>query len=257
MEDALSFNTLADPSLGAVPLSTPLLLLRNNETTRRWWHDAESWLRARERVGSYSLRRGTVCKACTGPLYWFDEHGFGNYWRAELTAARTAYVCCAFDDHHSNRTDGCTVTRTADGAITRTCSGGAADFAWDGGSGGALRCDEAGNGHLDESDGCAKLPRHGASAHATAACASPGRSYGYDVAWEPGRNPSAVGPSVSVIGGGDSAGELLEAARGRCRGVAVSRTVAAFHAAKSKHTAANAREPLPGEAFELHPRFLR
>ena len=144
VDDAVSFNTLADVSHGAVPLSTPLLLMRNNATTRLLWWRAEQWLRTREVSGAYSLRKAMTCRTCTGPLYWFDEHNFANFWRHELVAVggsgrgqldgssdvggyavgadgranggvhrvgqgtRVAFVCCAFDDHHSSepRTDG-------------------------------------------------------------------------------------------------------------------------------------------------------
>ena len=66
-DDAVAFNTLADVSFGAVPLSTPLLIIRNNATTRLWWRQAEQWLRTQEVAGAYSLRKAVTCQTCTGP----------------------------------------------------------------------------------------------------------------------------------------------------------------------------------------------
>ena len=61
--------------------------------------------------------------------------------------------------------------------------------------------------------------------------------------------------TVQVLGAGDSASALLGAANGRCTGVPVTRTLAAFHAARSKHLPA-ARMPKPSENLELYPRWL-
>ena len=114
-------------------------------------------------------------------------------------------------------------------------------------------------------EACARLARHAASPELAAACAAagPGRSFGYDVAWMGGQTPLTSGnTTATVIGGGDSAAALLQHTRGMCRGVQISRTLAAFHAARSKHATSLPRytqqQLLGGEgaAIELHPRFL-
>ena len=281
-DDAIAYNTLGDPDAG-VSLSTPLLLLHNNASMRRLWWRAETWLRSHERSGLYSLRTAATCKLCTGPLYWFDEHGFPNFWRHQLTlggSMRVAYVCCAFDDHHVGvgstvaatvAAAGC-VVEWAGGELTRTCPS-AAQYAWDGGlakpppasRGDARACEDR-----DESawpkgvrwtlggDACARLERHappgGAVERATASCPTPAPSFGYDIGWH-GHGANASASSVVVLGAGDSAGALLAATNGRCRGAPLTRTLAAFHAAKSKHVSV-AHEPIADATLQLHPRFL-
>ena len=64
-----------------------------------------------------------------------------------------------------------------------------------------------------------------------------------------------------VIGGGDSAPAILKEVHGKVCGVQVARSLAAFHAAKSKHahgamSAANLAAMIAGDSLELHPRFL-
>jgi hypothetical protein len=236
-----------------------------------------------------------------GPLYWFDEHNFANYWKHAFAArpaatagasrnlsaggeARVAFVCCAFDDHHANgRGGGCTVkwTAAANGTrrIIRACLDVAA-FAWDG-SGGTCKAVNASSRNLD-SEACGRMPRHAAPADLARACSlSPSSSFGFDVAWlggetthrgHPGRRAETSGgfhdSSAWVIGAGDSITALLKETRGQACGVPVVRTVAAFHAAKSKHASTGTGAgSLPGGAFvgdllnagssvELHPRFL-
>ena len=241
-EEAVSHNTLADATFGAVMLSTPLLLVRNNETTRRWWWAAEEWLRQREKPGFYSLRLSLTCKTCTSPVFWFDEHNYAHYWRDELARAsvRVAYVCCAIADHHiDDRHTGCVVT-WSNGALNRRCAN-AELYTWDGAG-----CSRESLG----SEACAKLPRHAARLGLSAACTSPGKSYGYDVAWT--NSTGAI-----VVGGGDSVASLLRDGSGRCGDdSSLIRSVAAFHAAKSKHHHRAPGSPPVGSHFELHPRFL-
>ena len=88
----------------------------------------------------------------------------------------------------------------------------------------------------------------------SATCTEPAPSFGYDVAWV-GRPEADASSNVTVVGGGDSAAALLHAVRGRCHGSPLTRTLVAFHAARSKHTAV-ARVPRANETLELFPRFL-
>ena len=196
------------------------------------------------------------------------------------TSVRVAFVCCAFDDHHvgvgsSVRAiaDGCTVEWSG-GVLTRTCSS-AAKYAWDGGLshpppavGSNLHgCDEhdvsewpaRANWSLG-SPGCARLPRHAASEEESTACVAPAASFGYDICWlgaarETTASAATPAHTVAVLGGGDSAAALLTATDGRCYGVAVKRTLAAFHAARSKHLR-QGELPRANETVELFPRFL-
>jgi hypothetical protein len=213
------------------------------------------------------------------------EHSFPNFWRQELRdggVGRVAYVCCAFDDHHVGvggggdggvsssfaAARGCVVVWAA-GVLTRTCPS-AARYAWDDtlehptaaatsidGARGAHWCDDreaaartSKVGWAQRDGACTHLARH-AAADAGACAAPPVISFGYDVAWSGAVNVS----SVAVLGAGDSAIALLEATGGRCDGVAISRTLAAFHLARSKHLNVT-RAPEAHEAVELHPRFL-
>ena len=303
IDDALAYNTLADADAG-VPLSTPLLLLRNNASMRRLWWRAERWLRTQERPGAYSLHRAATCRTCTGPTYWFDEHNFPNFWRSELGGhvgssigsssggsgsggsgsggsggggggVRVVFVCCAFDDHHVGvgsttiAPGGCTVEWTR-GVLTRTCPS-AAKAAWDDGLTlpppavrGARGCEvqdvawpEAARWAMGD-DACARLPRHAASEAAASVCAAPAASYGYDVAWhgDTRTRPNAL-LTVAVVGGGDSAAALLAATGGRCHGVPIKRTLAAFHAARSKHVPGQHAVPRADATWQLFPRFLK
>ena len=278
--EALVHNTLADGASDAVLLSTPLLIIRNSAAMRRLWWTAEHWLRSQERPGAWSLRMAMVCRTCTGPLYWFDEHNLPNFWRHELPrierrSLSVAFACCALADHHIDRADGCNVTWRG-GAITRACES-AAQYAWDGAIADGGRC--ARNGSAEGA--CAHLARHGAPPAHAAACSEGAvrrASFGHDVAARLEYDGSGAVKSTAVLlGAGDSAGALLEAASGGCAGGHVSRSLAAFHAARSKRAAptptndnikqagAGARVPLPATALltaaldrtiELHPRFL-
>ena len=290
VDDAVGYNTLGDVDAG-VPFSTPLLLLRNTRSMRTLWWKAELWLRGQERPGAYSLLRSATCERCTGPVYWFDEHNYPNFWRNQSEGAaalqgtgtplRVVYACCGFDDHHvgvgsaflgassasaSAAANGC-VVEWSKGVITRSCES-ASRYVWDDvlshpppawnflkGREGCGNVSGAAGTFWFGSAACAALPRHATAASSSSSrpCTEPAPSFGYDVGWT--STPPSSALTVEVLGGGDSAAAVLAAAGGRCRGVRVTRTLAAFHAARSKQLPIK-HSPSAEETVELHPRFL-
>lgn len=242
--DSLSAEKYGNPR--GVPLSTPLLILRNNATMRRLWWQAEQWLRAMEGDSAHvaavagrrtlppavhSLRMHVSDPRCSGPSCWFDEHAYPLFWRERLRHARVVYTCCGVDDHHFNEhRDRCIIELSANGLVRRCPS--VAEYAW------GRRPRQEACGLHSLSDVCATGPRHNAPAKSLAGCQA---DLGYDRLWHEG--------TLSVVGSGDSTGALLrfkvtdgerqptgnETLSVRCS-QPVARSIAAFHAAVAKHS---------------------
>lgn len=254
-EQALALDTLAAERVGlsaGVPLSTPLLMLRNNASMRRLWWRAEQWLRAAEGgsaslagtakwTAAHSLRTHVSQPWCTGPSCWFDEHAFPLFWRQQLAHAKVVYACCGVNDHHyKERPDRCVLEQAEGGRITRRCPS-VAEYVWGWHGSGADGCGP----HSFDDTCAAELPRHGGQPRSLVGCQA---DFGYDGQWHRG--------VMSVVGSGDSAGALLRSTDNQTGGVVlgwrgaahdanataqlrcarpIAREIAAFHAAAAKH----------------------